>query len=104
MPPSPSPTSVSSKQNLISISSIHAGHCQTLTHKSAKNRINSKGEQSNRRVEGLVPAWGCPTAGLCILGDVPVTYSLSKLEQGLLLPVTIVPDSDPGSVVVKSVF
>lgn len=31
-------------------------------------------------------------------------YSLSKLTRGLLLPVIILPDSDPGSVVVKSVF
>lgn len=95
---------VFSKQNLISISSIHAGHCRTLTHKSAKNRINADSEQSNRRVEGLVSARGCLTTGLCILGDVHMSQGLSKLEQGLLLPVIIVPDSDPGSGVVKSVL
>ena len=54
--------------------------------------------------EGLVSAQGRPTAGLCILGGVHVPYSLSKLTRGLLLPVIILPDSDPGSVVVKSVF
>lgn len=52
VPPSPSPTSVLSKQNLIRISSVHAGHCWILTHKSAKNRINMESGQSNRRERG----------------------------------------------------
>lgn len=100
VPPSPSPTSIFSKQNLIRISSVHAGHCWTLTHKSARNRINTESGPSNRRERGPGLCSGPPD----ILSGVHVPYSLSKLTQGLLLPVIILPDSDPGSVVVKSVF